>query len=181
MTAQVAAVLRVAAGCLLALAASVACAADLKLWSGPTPALALKTLGDEPHRLEDYRGRVVLLNFWATWCTPCREEMPSIGQLRKKLAGRPFSVLAVNVDEPDSRVRKFLAEVPLEFPVVLDPGGRTTRAWKVRILPASFIIGPDGRIRYAVVGELDWGSERVVRLITELLPANKPSAVSAQP
>ena len=175
MTALLAATLRITAGCLLAAAACVAGAAEMKLWSGPTPALELQDLGGQPHRLADYRGRVVLLNFWATWCTPCRDEMPSIGQLRKKLAGRGFDVLAVNVDEPDSRVRKFLTEVPLDFPVVLDPGGRTTKAWNVRILPASYLIGPDGRIRYAVIGELDWDSERVVRLVTELLPAGKPA------
>jgi thiol-disulfide isomerase/thioredoxin len=169
------AVLRFAAGCLLALAVSVACAADVKLWSGPTPALELKDLEGQGHRLGDYRGRVVLLNFWATWCTPCRDEMPSIGELKRKLAGRPFSVLAVNVDEPDSRVRKFLTEVPLDFPVVLDPGGRTSKAWSVRILPASYVVAPDGRIYYVVIGELDWGSERAVRMITELLPPGKPA------
>ena len=180
MTARFSGVLRFAVGCFLAAAVSVCGAAELKLWSGPTPALELKDLGGQAHRLQDYRGKVVLLNFWATWCGPCRDEMPSIGELRKKLAGRPFSVLAVNVDEPDSRVRKFLTEVPLEFPVVLDEGGRTTKAWNVRILPASYLVGPDGRIRYAVIGELDWGSERVVRMITELLPKPQSSASAAQ-
>jgi peroxiredoxin len=90
--------------------------------------------------------------------------------LKKKLAGRPFVVLAVNVDEPDSRVRKFLAQLPLDFPVLMDPGGRATKEWKVRILPASFLIARDGRIRYAATGELDWANEHVVRLVSELLP-----------
>src|SRR6185436_16222596 len=86
-------------------------AGDLRPWGGgPTPALELTELSGGSHRLADYRGKVVLINFWATWCTPCREEMPSISELKKKLAGRPFVVLAVNVDEPESRVSKFLEQ-----------------------------------------------------------------------
>ena len=140
------------------------------MWSGgPTPPLELSDVAGSAHRLADYRGKVVLLNFWATWCRPCREEMPSMSELKKKLAGRPFVVLAVNVDEPESRVRRFLAEVPLDFPVLLDPEKRVTTAWNVRILPASFLISRNGSVRYAVTGELDWSNEHVVRLVSELL------------
>ena len=146
-------------------------AGDLRPWGGgPTPALELTALSGGSHRLADYRGKVVLINFWATWCTPCREEMPSIGELKKKLAGRPFVVLAVNVDEPESRVGKFLEQLPLDFPVLMDPGKRVTSNWKVRILPTSFLIARDGRVRYAVTCELDWANEHVVRLVSELLP-----------
>jgi peroxiredoxin len=90
--------------------------------------------------------------------------------LKKKLAGRPFVVLAVNVDEPESRVSKFLEQLPLDFPVLMDPGKRATNAWKARILPASFLIARDGRVRYTITGELDWANERVVKLVSELLP-----------
>ena len=146
-------------------------AGDLRPWGGgPTPALELNDLGGGGHSLADYRGKVVLLNFWATWCGPCRDEMPSMELLKKKLSGRPFVVLAVNVDEPESRVRNFLAQLPLDFPVLMDPGKRVTSAWKVRILPASFLIARDGRVRYTVTGELDWANEHVVKLVSELLP-----------
>jgi peroxiredoxin len=91
-------------------------------------------------------------------------------QLKKTLAGRAFVVLAVNVDEPESRVRNFLAQLPLDFPVLMDPGKAATAAWKVRILPASFLIARDGRVRYAVTGELDWANEHVVRRVSEMLP-----------
>ena len=75
--------------------------AQLPSWGGgPTPALRLQDLEGRPHALEDYRGKVVLVNFWATWCEPCREEMPSIERLRASLAGQPFAVLAVNLAEP---------------------------------------------------------------------------------
>ena len=155
--------------CALACAGLSYAAGDLRPWSGgPTPALELSDLGGARHRLADYRGKVVLVNFWATWCTPCREEMPSIEQLKKALAGRPFAVLAVNVDEPDSRVRNFLSQLPLDFTVLMDPGKQATAAWKVRILPASFLVARDGRVRYTVTGELDWANEHVIKLVSEL-------------
>ena len=146
-------------------------AGDLRSWSeGPTPGLELTGLDGRTHRLEDYRGRVVLLNFWATWCEPCRDEMPAIAELKKRLAGRPFVVLTVNVNEPESRVRNFLSRLPLDFPVLMDAEGRAAKGWHVRILPASFLIARDGRIRYTVTGELDWANEQVIGLVSELLP-----------
>ena len=146
-------------------------AVDLKPWTGgPPPALTLRDLDGRAHRLADYHGTVVLVNFWATWCAPCREEMPSIQQLKEKLAGRPFVVLAVNLDEPEVRIRRFLTQVKVDFTVLLDPEGTAAKAWAARILPASFVIGPDGRIHYSLVGDLDWGDDRVVSRIAELLP-----------
>ena len=163
--------LRVAAICLLGFAAADLRAADLKPWrGGPTPSLELMDLDNRVHRLADYRGKVVLVNFWATWCGPCRDEMPSIQELKRKLAGRPFVVLAVNLDEPESRIRKFLTEVKVDFPVLLDPERKVSKGWDARILPASFVVGPDGRIRYSLVGEINWGHDLVVGRITELLP-----------
>jgi peroxiredoxin len=149
-------------------------AAELKLWKGgPAPALDLKDMEGKEHRLADYKGRVVLINFWATWCAPCRDEMPSIRRLRDKFAGRPFVVLAVNLDEPESRIRKFLAEMKLDFPVLLDPGRKVAKAWGARILPASYVVGADGRVRYQVVGEINWEHEHVVARISELLPSGR--------
>jgi len=145
--------------------------AQLPEWSGgPTPALRLQDLDGKPHALEDYRGKVVLINFWATWCEPCRVEMPSIERLRASMAGRPFAVLAVNLAEPESRVRGFLHQVPLAFPVLLDPDRAAAKAWKARYLPATFIVGPDGRVRYSYFGELDWSRDSVRKTIAALLP-----------
>lgn len=160
--------------CWLALVPGIALAVDFRLWTGaPTPPLELTDLEGRAHRLSDYRGSVVLVNYWATWCAPCRDEMPSIQELRQKLAGRRFVVLAVNLDEPESRIRQFLAKMKLDFVFLLDPGKKSARAWNARILPASFIIGPDGRIRYTVVGEINWANEHIVARISELLPAGK--------
>jgi len=155
--------------CLLACASS---AADLKLWTGGSaPALALKDLDGGLHRLPDYRGKVVLINFWATWCGPCRDEMPSIQRLKEKLAGKPFVVLAVNLDEPESRIRNFLSQMKLDFTVLLDPERKVAKEWDARILPASYIIGANGRIRYSLVGEINWDHELIVSRIAELFPA----------
>jgi thiol-disulfide isomerase/thioredoxin len=165
---------RVALLWLAALGAVPSGAADFKPWSGgPTPGLVLRELDGRRHRLADYRGKVVLVNFWATWCVPCRDEMPSIQRLKDRLADKPFVVLAVNLDEPEARVRTFLSQMKVDFTVLLDPEKKAAKAWKARILPASFVIGPDGRIRYSVVGELDWGHDRVVSRISELLPVTK--------
>ena len=92
-------------------------------------------------------------------------------RLKEKLARRPFVVLAVNLGEPESRIRKFLTQMRLGIPVLLDPEMQAAKAWNARILPASFVVGRDGRIRYRVVGELDWSSDRVVATITDLIAA----------
>ena len=154
---------------LLALALPAA-AEELKPWTGgATPPLELTDLRGKKHSLADYRGKVVLVNFWATWCEPCREEMPSMERLRVSLAERPFAVLAVNLAEPESRIAKFLDTVPVGFPILLDRDTKTTRAWQAKVLPATYIVGPDGAIRYRHVGELDWSKPQVRKLILGLM------------
>jgi thiol-disulfide isomerase/thioredoxin len=159
--------------------ATLAAAQQLRPWSGgATPPLALQDLDGRPHALEDYRGKVVLINFWATWCEPCRAEMPSINKLRASLAGQPFAVLAVNLGETEPRIRRFMEQVRLDFPVLLDRDSAVTKAWRARVLPASFLVGPDGRVRFAVIGEYDWTQEAARQAILSLMP---PGAVPTQP
>jgi thiol-disulfide isomerase/thioredoxin len=151
-------------------AASIAGAAELKAASGAhAPVLVLKELNGTAHDLARYHGKVVLVNFWATWCEPCRDEMPSIQKLREKLGGQPFAVLAVNLDEPESRITAFLEKTKLDLTVVLDPGKTTAKAWNARILPASYIVGRDGRVRYSVVGDIDWSDARVLKIVADLM------------
>jgi thiol-disulfide isomerase/thioredoxin len=145
-------------------------AAELKPWAGgATPPLALQDLAGRRHDLADYRGKVVLVNFWATWCEPCRAEMPSIDRLRRSLQGKPFEVLGVNLAEPLSRIEKYLEDMPLSFPLLRDRDSAASKAWKARMLPASYLVGRDGRIRYFAYGELDWTSEPVRKKVSELL------------
>jgi peroxiredoxin len=159
------------AAMVLALFAGFAAAQELKPWKGgATPPLSLRDLEGKAHSLEAHRGKVLLVNFWATWCEPCKEEMPSMRKLRASLAGRPFEVLAVNLGEPESRIRRFTEQVPLDFPVLLDADKSAAKAWKARILPVSYLLGPDGRIRYSALGEIDWNAESARRIVISLLP-----------
>ena len=157
--------------CCATLAGAQQAASQLRPWTkGPTPQLELQDLDGRTHRLEDYRGRVVLVNFWATWCEPCREEIPSMNRLRAALAGQPFAVLAVNLAESEARIRRFMEQVPLEFPVLLDRDSAAAKAWSARLLPVTYVVGPDGRIRYLAIGAIDWEQDGVRKAILGLLP-----------
>jgi thiol-disulfide isomerase/thioredoxin len=147
-------------------------AALLLAWgeAGAQPSIELTDLLGNTHRLADYRGKVVLVNFWATWCAPCREEMPSLERLRQALAGRPFVVLAVNVGEGGRVAGDFMNAMPHGFTVLLDRDGGTTRAWGARILPATYVLGPDGEVSFRHFGALDWSGAEAQRRITALLP-----------
>jgi peroxiredoxin len=159
------------AGAALALFAAAAFGQSLKPWSGgATPALELTDAAGAVHRLSDYRGKAVLVNFWATWCGPCREEMPSIESLRLSMQGKPFAVLAVNVGESGRVARDFANKLMLDFPLLLDRDTRTAKAWGARVLPASFVLDPQGRIRYSYYGDLDWAAPEVRAKIEALLP-----------
>lgn len=142
------------------------------------PALALTGVDGRSHRLADYRGKVVLVNFWASWCGPCREEIPSLERLRRSLRGEPFVILAVNEEESPQTVRRFTSRIGLGSVVLLDREGEAARAWGARALPSSFVIGPDGRVRYSHVGAFDWSTVAVRRAITGLMKT-MPSLRSA--
>ena len=133
-----------------------------------TPALVLNDLAGTPRTLDDFRGKVVVVNFWATWCEPCLEEMPSMQKLQERFAGR-VAVVAVNYGESAPKVSAFLKRLPVNFTVLLDPSGDTPRAWRVRLLPASYVVAPDGQVRYSVLGEIDWNGDAAVKTIGELL------------
>jgi peroxiredoxin len=159
---------------------TTAWAAELRPWAGgATPALALEDLQGKTRDLAQYRGKVVLVNFWATWCEPCRAEMPSLERLRASLAGQGFEVLGVNMAEPLSRIEKFTAELPLGFPLLRDRDGATAKAWRAKVLPASFLVDASGRIRYYVYGEVDWSSAAVREKVGELLRSSTSSTTRA--
>ena len=135
----------------------------------PTPALALQDSSGKTHELSHYRGQVVLVNFWASWCPPCIKEMPILERLKQKLQDQPFEILAINVGEQKYRVWKFTKLVDFELPVLLDPGKDTFESWGGGVLPTSFLLDSKGRIRYRVQGDLEWDSEEVVSLIEALI------------
>jgi len=145
-------------------------AQPLKPWSGAaTPALELASLDGKPQRLADFRGRVVLVNFWATWCAPCLEEMPSIERLRRSLDERSFAVLAVNVGEGPRVAGDFAGKMGLGFNFLLDRDMKTSKAWGARVLPATFIVDPQGKVRYSYYGAIDWSRADVRDAISRLI------------
>jgi thiol-disulfide isomerase/thioredoxin len=151
--------------------AASAAGGEMKPWrGGATPPLALRDPGGKEHKLSDYRGKVVVLNFWATWCEPCREEMPSMQRLQDKLAGKPFAILAVDFGEGAPRIKDFLGKLPVRFTVLLDRDLSVANAWKVKVLPTTLVLDPEQRIRYSVVGDLEWDSPTVESAIRRLLP-----------
>ena len=163
-----------AAAALAAFAAAAAFAStgtEIRPWKGgETPPLARMTLeGDRLVDLKSLKGRVVLVNFWATWCDPCREEMPSFQRLRDKLRGRPFEVLTVNYGEGATRIRYFLERNRINLPVLLDPDKESAAAWHAGGLPMTFLVDATGRVRYSAFGECDWSSGEALRTVEGLV------------
>ena len=160
--------------CLLWLAAPVL-AGELEAYPevGPTPPLALKDLGGKPHTLEDYRGQVVLLNFWATWCTPCLIEMPAMQRLEAAFPDTAFTILAVNVKESRGKVWRFQKMLDVNFRVLLDATGKAAEDWDVAVYPTSYLIDTTGRIRYMAYGMLDWDSTAINQVIESLREDNQ--------
>ncbi|HEY8244263.1 MAG: TlpA family protein disulfide reductase [Vicinamibacteria bacterium] len=139
-------------------------------WSGgATPPLVLRDLDGREVRLDAYRGRTVIVNFWATWCAPCVEEMPSLMRLRDKFASRGLEVIAVNFQENAARIKPFMQRYGLEMPVVRDHDGSARTSWGVNVFPSSFVIGPDQKVAFVVVGEADWSGPPIEPRIRSIL------------
>lgn len=120
------------------------------------PELVLSDVNGRQHSLANYRGQVVLVNLWATWCPPCKAEMPTLNRYYQDHAEEGFVILAVNDGDPLEAVRSFVQTYDLSFPVLLDPSYvATDRAFKTRSLPSSFVIDRGGTVRLRWVGEID--------------------------
>ena len=118
------------------------------------PDFSLERAGGGEARLSDYRGQVILLNFWATWCVPCRAEMPEIESTYRANRERGLQVLAINVQESEADVQPFVRELGLTFPALLDRDASVARLYLARALPSSFLIDRQGVVRYVRVGPL---------------------------
>jgi thiol-disulfide isomerase/thioredoxin len=137
----------------------------------PAPALALPDLDGKAHDLASLKGKVVLINFWATWCPPCRREMPSMERLQQALAGEPFVVLAVDVGEDADTIEAFTSQfdtVPT-FPILLDTRSRAMQAWKVAGLPTTYLVDKQGRIVASAIGGREFDHPGMIEAISDLL------------
>ncbi|RZS58341.1 TlpA disulfide reductase family protein [Sphaerotilus mobilis] len=135
----------------------------------PTPTLELPTWEGPVWRLADARGQVVIINFWATWCEPCREELPSLELLAQRHVDDRVQVITVNHRETDATLRRYLAADPLTLPVLRDRDGAASRAWTARVFPTTVVVDRQGRAAFSVIGELDWAGSAPRRWLRDML------------
>ena len=182
-----AAVLRVNAAFLLVLVAMFCAPASAQSgrWypeDEPAPALKLKTVTDEEIDLAAMKGRMVIVNFWATWCGPCIAEMPSLQALALKMGPKNVALIGVNFHESPQKIRDFQVRYNVKFPLLRDAWQEASAAWKVGVLPTTFIVDANGTLRYRVVGEVDWSSKAVADRLNaiKVKPTRTTTAKSAE-
>jgi peroxiredoxin len=138
------------------------------------PAFALRDIDGKMHRLSDYRGKLVILNFWATWCPPCRDEMPSMERARQKSQGDNIVILAVNVGEDEATIFEFTGSYPVEFPLLMDNAGQTVKRYPVTGLPTTYIIDPRGKVSHRAIGSREWDHPSILDELRALASVTGP-------
>lgn len=131
--------------------------------------LDFKDRAERHHSLEKHKGKVMLINFWASWCPPCVKELPSLDRLQNKVSTDNFSVLAINIGEDKQTVKDFLKPMQLSFPVLFDPEGKSVHHWNLVAFPSSFVIDRQGKIRYGLFGGIEWDKQEIVDIIELLI------------
>ena len=142
------------------------------------PGFQLEDMDGEVYSLENYRGKVVILNFWATWCPPCRREIPSMEALQQAFKNEPFAILAINEWETEDHVFAFMGELPVEpsFPILFDKDSEVAQSFGVKGLPTTLLLDTEGMIVYRAVGGRDFNHPEVKKIIRELLPGGKTAS-----
>ena len=147
------------------------------------PDFHLPDLNDKELRLSDFRGKVVFLNFWATWCKPCREEMPSMEILYKNFEKDGLVILAISIDRVTTKkdIPPFVKALNLTFPILIDSWGQTDKRYKLMGVPETYIIDQQGILREKVIGPRDWTVLDNLQIVTQLLKAGSKSVQAAPP
>jgi peroxiredoxin len=159
--------MRILISILLSLCVAVsACAREV---DGVAPDFTLKSNQGENIRLSDLRGQVVMLNFWASWCGPCRQEMPILDELYKRYNPAGFTLLGVNVDADIEAANKLLEEIPVSFPVVYDTNSKVSEAYNVDAMPTTIFIDREGKLRYLHRGYRPGDEQEYRNIIKELI------------
>lgn len=143
----------------------------LKEFRGQTrpAALALPDIDGNTVTKSDFAGKVTVVNFWATWCPPCIEEIPSLNRLQRKMAGQPFELISINYAEDRETVIRFLKRVKVDFPVLLDRNGDYAKRWNVISYPSTFVIDSSGQIRYGVNAAIEWDAPEITSKLEALM------------
>ncbi len=161
--------------CVLLLTLSTVKAAPINLTKLEKPQLAPKfsliDLDNKTHTLADYKGKPLIVNFWATWCPPCRAELPSFNRAWSKVKDKGVNMLAINIGEEPNTVFNFIREYPIDFRVLLDQKSRELTNWQMQGLPTTFILNHKGEVVYQAIGEREWDNDE---LLTKVLALRKP-------
>lgn len=147
------------------------------------PDFNLPDLNEKDIRLSDFRGKVVFLNFWATWCKPCREEMPSMEVLYKNFEKDGLVILAISIDRVTTKkdIPPFVKALNLTFPILIDSWGQTDKRYKLMGVPETYIIDQQGILREKVIGPRDWTMLDNLQVVTQLLKTGHKSVQAAPP
>ncbi len=137
--------------------------------SGPAPDFTLKSNKGKNLKLSEYRGEVILLNFWASWCGPCRQEMPELEKLQARYQDYGFTILGVNVEEDPSKADKVLKKTPVSFPILYDTSNKVSKAFDVRAMPSTVMIDRDGNMRYLHKGYVPGDEAEYAKWIKKLI------------
>jgi len=132
------------------------------------PNFKLKDMDGKTHQLSDYRGQPVIINFWATWCPPCREELPSMNRGWSKIKSQGIAMLAINVGEDEDTIFTFTGDYPIDFTILLDRSAEVINQWPIKGLPTTFVVDPQGRIVYRAIGGREWDAEELLNLVRAL-------------
>lgn len=131
-------------------------------------AINLKDVNGDTVVKKDYTGQVTVVNFWATWCPPCVQEIPSLNRLKTKMSKFPFELISINYAEDTQTIKDFMKEVNVEFPVLLDQEGKFAQQWNVITYPSTFVIDPQGKIKYGVNAAIEWDEPEFIRTLEAL-------------
>jgi len=134
----------------------------------PAPDFVLADMDGNQHQLSSYLGRVVIVNFWATWCPPCRAEMPSMQRAWEQLEKEGILMLGIDVGEDEDTIFQFTANYPVEFPLLMDLDSSVIDQWPVRGVPTTFVVDPKGRIIYRAIGGREWDDPELLALVRAL-------------
>jgi peroxiredoxin len=132
------------------------------------PEFNLPDLSGRQRNLDEFAGKVLLVNFWASWCRPCIEEVPSIRRLREAMADVSFAVIGVNVGEGQRRVQAAVKRLRMEYPIVLDGDSAAFKGWSATVLPTAYVLDRSGHVRYVGRGPVEWDRVDIVEMLMEL-------------
>ncbi len=132
------------------------------------PTFELPDMDGEIFKLSQYRGKPVIVNFWATWCPPCREELPSMNRAWDKIKDQGIEMIAINVGEDEDTIFAFMGDYPIDFQTLMDQSGKIIKQWPIKGLPTTFVVDPQGRLHYRAIGGREWDSDHLLDMVRAL-------------